>query len=129
MGRRARDRRQKDDARGPMGPPDCPALAGHHATPDCSTAALACQNSEAVMGGDTMTDESKLEEDLWAAVTWIGLLDKIVDDMESLPGMSKREIDISYGQLYCVTEALKKAIYRADANYHDETKEEAVAAA
>jgi hypothetical protein len=49
--------------------------------------------------------------------------------MESLPGMSKREIDISYGQLYCVTEALKKAIYRADANYHDETKEEAVAAA
>ena len=76
-----------------------------------------------------MTDESKLEEDLWAAVTWIGLLDKIVDDMETLPGMSKREIDISYGQLYRVTEALKKAIYRADANYHDETKEEAVAAA
>jgi hypothetical protein len=81
------------------------------------------------MGGDTMTDESELESDLWDAVTWIGLLDKIVDDMEGLPGMSKREIDISYGQLYRVTEALKKAIYRADANYHDETKEEAVAAA
>jgi hypothetical protein len=46
-----------------------------------------------------MTDESELEQDLWDAVTWIGLLDKIVDYMENLPSMSKREIDLSYGQL------------------------------
>ena len=75
-----------------------------------------------------MTDESELKADLWDAVTWIALLDKIVDDMESLPGMSKREVDISLGQLSNVTDALKKVIYRLDANYHDETKEEAVAA-
>jgi hypothetical protein len=81
------------------------------------------------MGGDTMTDESELEIDLWDAVTWIALLDKIVVDLDSLPGMSKREIDISLGQLSNVTEALKKAIYRLFANYHDETKEEAVTAA
>ena len=59
-----------------------------------------------------MTDESELEVDL-----------------DSLPGMSKREVDISLGQLSNVTEALKKAIYRLFANYHDEMKEEAVAAA
>jgi hypothetical protein len=76
-----------------------------------------------------VTDESKLEEHIWDAVNWIGLLDKIVDDMENLPKMSKMEVNVSYGQLYRVTEALKKAIYRADANYHDETKAEAVAAA
>jgi hypothetical protein len=36
-----------DDARGPMGPPDCPALADHHATPDRAPVSLARQNSEA----------------------------------------------------------------------------------
>src|ERR1700722_17941016 len=59
-------RRQKDDARGPMGPPDGPALPGQHATPDCAaladhanpdcaTAALAAQKSEAVTGAYAMT--------------------------------------------------------------------------
>jgi hypothetical protein len=81
------------------------------------------------MGGDTMTDESELEIDLFHAVTWIGLLDKIVVDLDRLPGMSKREADISLGQLSNVADELKKAIYRLDANYHDERKEEAVAAA
>jgi hypothetical protein len=82
-----------------------------------------------------MTDEqdyrdkfSELEHDLWNAVTWIALLDKIVIDLDSLPSMSKREVDISLGQLSNVTDALKELIYRLDANYHDETKEEAVAA-
>jgi hypothetical protein len=43
-------RRQKDDARGPMGPTDGAALAGQHATPDRAPAGLARQNSEAVTG-------------------------------------------------------------------------------
>jgi hypothetical protein len=76
-----------------------------------------------------MTDESELEHDLWNAVTWIGLLDKIVVDLDSLPGMSKKEVNISLGQLSNVTDALKVLIYRLDANYHNKTKAEAVAAA
>jgi hypothetical protein len=83
-----------------------------------------------------MTDEqdyrdrfSELEVDLWNAVTWTALLDKVVEDMDRLPGMSKREVNISLGQLSNVMDALKKAIYRLDANYHSRTEEEAVAAA
>src|ERR1700677_1768877 len=53
--RRAHDRRQKDDPRGPMGPTDGAALAGHHATPDRAPVSLARQNSEAVTGACTMT--------------------------------------------------------------------------
>jgi hypothetical protein len=55
IGWRADDRRQKDDARGPMGTPDGAALAGQHATPDRAPAGLARQNSEAVTGACTMT--------------------------------------------------------------------------
>jgi hypothetical protein len=83
-----------------------------------------------------MTDEqdyrdkfSELEADLWKAVTWTALLDKIVEDLQRLPSMSKREVNISLGQLSNVTDALKELIYRLDASYHSGTEEEAVAAA
>jgi hypothetical protein len=50
---------------------------------------------------------SELEVDLWNAVTWTALLDKIVEDLDRLPSMSKREVNISLGQLSHVTDALK----------------------
>jgi hypothetical protein len=73
---------------------------------------------------------SELESDLWNAVIWASFLDKIVDDVERLPSMSEMEVNVSYGQLYRVTEALKESISRLDATYHNRRKEEdAVAAA
>jgi hypothetical protein len=48
--RRALERRQEDDARGPLDPTDGAALAGQHATPDRAPVSLARQNSEAVTG-------------------------------------------------------------------------------
>jgi hypothetical protein len=45
--------------------------------------------------------------------------------MEHLPGMSKMEVNVSYGQLYRVTEAPKEAISGLDATYHNRTKEKA----
>ena len=46
---------KRDDARGPMGPSDGPALADHHPTPDRAPVTLARQNSEAVTSACTMT--------------------------------------------------------------------------
>jgi hypothetical protein len=72
---------------------------------------------------------SELEVDLWNAVIWTALLDKIVEDLDRLHSMSKSEVNISLGQLSHVTDALKEVIYRLDANYHSGREEEAVAAA
>jgi hypothetical protein len=74
---------------------------------------------------DRLQRFSDLEEILADVVTWASLLDKVVDDMSRLPGMSRREVNIAHGQLDRLNDALKEAIQRLDATYHQRTKEEA----
>jgi hypothetical protein len=45
------------------------------------------------------------------------MLDKIVEDMNGLPGMPKREADIAVAQLNRVNDALKEALERLDATF------------
>jgi hypothetical protein len=65
----------------------------------------------------------ELEEGLFDAVCWVSLLDKIVDDMDRLPSMTRAEINTSYGALYRVSDALKRTIGQLDAVYHQRTTE------
>jgi hypothetical protein len=67
----------------------------------------------------------ELDEPLHDVVVWASLLDKVVESMSRLPGMSKREVNIANGELNRVNDALKEAIDRLDAVYHNRTKEEA----
>jgi hypothetical protein len=42
-----------------------------------------------------------------------------------LSGLSKRQLEVVYGQLDLVTTALKKAVDELDDTYHERTKKEA----
>jgi len=67
----------------------------------------------------------ELDRPLRDALVWASILDKVVDDLGRLPGMSSREADIAYGELDRVNDALKEAVATLDAVYHQRTEEEA----
>lgn len=68
---------------------------------------------------------SELEEHVHNAVVWASMLDRIVEDLDRFPSMSKREANIACSQLNHVSDALKEAIDRLDATYYQDTIEEA----
>jgi hypothetical protein len=66
-----------------------------------------------------------LENSLRDAVVLTSILDTIVQGIDSLSGLSKRQLEVVYGQLDLVTTALKKAVDELDDTYHERTKKEA----
>jgi hypothetical protein len=67
----------------------------------------------------------EIDEPLHNAVVWASFLDVIVEDMERLPSMSRRELNVAYGKLIRVVDPLQQAINDLDAIYHKREKEEA----
>jgi hypothetical protein len=65
-----------------------------------------------------------LDEHLHDAVVWASLLDKVVEDMARVPGMSSDEVNVACGALDRVNDVLQEAIKRLHATYHQRTKEE-----
>jgi hypothetical protein len=65
----------------------------------------------------------ELDEHLHDAVVWASLLDKVVEDMDRLPSMTRAEINTSHGALQRVSDALKRTIGQLDAVYHQRTTE------
>ena len=68
---------------------------------------------------------SALDEPLCEAAIWASLLDRVVDGMGRLPGMSKSEVTIVCGELNNVNDALQAAIDKVHAIYHGHEAEEA----
>jgi hypothetical protein len=68
---------------------------------------------------------SELEEHVHNAVVWASMLDKIVEDLDRFPSMSKREANLACSKLNHVTDALKEAIDKLDATYQDTIDEAA----
>jgi hypothetical protein len=66
-----------------------------------------------------------LENSLHDAVVLTSILDTIVQGIDSLSGLSKRQLEVVYGQLDLVTTALKKTVDQLDDTYHERTKKEA----
>jgi hypothetical protein len=73
-----------------------------------------------------MTDEQdyrhrffELAETLDNAAVWASMLDNIVDDIGRFPSMSRREAEVSYGQLVRV----KDAMSQLDATCHQRAGE------
>jgi hypothetical protein len=56
-------------------------------------------------------------------VVWASLLDKVVEDMARVPGMSRDEVNVACGALDRVNDVLQEAIKRLHATYHQRTKE------
>jgi hypothetical protein len=66
-----------------------------------------------------------LENSLRDAVVLTSILDTIVQGIDSLSGLSKRQLEVVYEQLDMVTTTLKKAVDQLDDTYHERTKKEA----
>jgi hypothetical protein len=66
-----------------------------------------------------------LENSLREAVVLTSILDTIVQGIDSLSGLSRRQLEVVYEQLDLVTTALKKSVDQLDDTYHERTKKEA----
>jgi hypothetical protein len=67
----------------------------------------------------------ELEHPLHDAVAWAGMLDEAIERIDRFPSLTRDEMNLACHQLNLVGDALKAAIDRLDATYHQRTKEEA----
>jgi hypothetical protein len=90
------------------------------------TAAMkeALQDTAGSAVDDLLQRFGDLEEPLRHALVWASLLEKVVDDMDRWPSMSKGELSVAFEELEFVTEPLKEAIDNLDTMYHQRAEEE-----
>jgi hypothetical protein len=68
---------------------------------------------------------SELEHLLHDAVAWAGMLDEAIERIDRFPSLTRDEMNLACHHLNLVADALREAIDRLDAAYHQRTKEEA----